>query len=252
MGTTATAFQVQHLGSTVSTMDDVRQAALTGADDGLVIYADEQTGGRGRRGRSWASPAGNLYASLLLRPALPQAELGLFSFATALGLAQSLPASLAPERVKLKWPNDVLADGAKVAGILLESVNTPRGLALIIGIGVNLASYPVNMPYPVTSLAQIGYSGAEVSPQQRLERLLPALDRQRQALEKGDFPSVRAAWLAQAANLGSEIVVRLPSSEMTGHFMGIDEKGHLLLRRPTGILQKIASGEVFAPFSGEG
>lgn len=233
-------------------MDDVRQAALAGADDGLVIRADVQTGGRGRRGRSWASPAGNLYASVLLRPAMPQAELGLFSFAAALALAQSLPASLAPERVKLKWPNDVLADGAKLAGILLESVNTPRGLALIIGIGVNLASHPDNMPYPVTSLAWLGYGAAETNPQRRLERLLPALDQQRQALQQGDFPSVRAAWLAQAANLGSEIVVRLPNQAMTGQFMGIDEKGHLLLRRPTGILQKIASGEVFAPFSGEG
>lgn len=242
----SSTYQIQHRVTTGSTMDDVRAAAMAGADDGLVVVADEQTGGRGRRGRSWFSPPGNLYVSLLLRPKVPQAELGLFSFVTSLALARALPEALDKDRVKLKWPNDVLVDGAKIAGILLESCNTPKGTALIIGMGVNIAQFPAETPYPVTSLAKLGFTLGPQAPRVLLERFLPALAETRATLTQGGFLPIREAWLAQASGLGGPIVVRLPDRELNGHFMGIDEKGCLLLRRPEGNLQKIASGEVFA------
>jgi BirA family transcriptional regulator, biotin operon repressor / biotin---[acetyl-CoA-carboxylase] ligase len=240
------AYQVQHLKTTASTMDDVRAAAMAGAAEGLVIRADQQTGGRGRRGRPWFSPAGNLYVSMLLRPAMDQAALGRFSFVASLALAAALPDDIDRDRTRLKWPNDVLVDNAKIAGILLESCNTPQGMALIIGMGVNIAQHPTDAPYPTTSFAALGL-GASHTPEKLLPRFLSAFEGYRQDLIAGNFLPIRSAWLAQASGLGEAIVVRLPNQALDGRFMGIDESGCLLLQRPTGNLQRIASGEVFAP-----
>ncbi len=239
------AYRVEHQQTTASTMDDVRAAAMAGAAEGLVIRADAQTGGRGRRGRAWFSPPGNLYVSMLLRPAMDQAAMGRFSFVTSLALAAALPEELDRSRVRLKWPNDVLVDNAKIAGILLESCNTPQGTALIIGMGVNIAQHPADTPYPTTSLAALGL--ASHAPEKLLGRFLTAFEGFRQDLTAGNFLPIRSAWLAQASGLGEAIVVRLPHQSFDGRFMGIDESGCLLLQRPAGNLQRIASGEVFAP-----
>jgi BirA family biotin operon repressor/biotin-[acetyl-CoA-carboxylase] ligase len=244
---TVTAYRIEAKTTTTSTMDDVRLAAQNGAEAGLVMMAAEQTGGRGRRGRSWFSPIGNLYVSVLLRPDGVQADLGLYSFMAALALAQSLPESLAAERVQLKWPNDVLVDGAKIAGILLESCPTPQGLALMVGVGVNIAHAPTDAPYATTSLAQLGYDMQNHPPRSVLDRFLTKLSAQCATLQKEGFSPIRTAWLSQAAGIGSMITVRLPDNELNGRFIGLDEKGCLLLQPATGILQKIASGEVFAP-----
>lgn len=241
------AYQVQHLKTTASTMDDVRSAAMNGAAEGLVIRADEQTGGRGRRGRAWFSPPGNLYVSMLLRPAMDQAAMGRFSFVTSLALAAALPEEMNRDRVKLKWPNDVLVDKAKIAGILLESCNTPNGTALIIGMGVNIAQHPADAPYPTTSFAALGLEPSRHTPEKLLARFLTAFEGYRQDLAAGNFLPIRSAWLAQASGLGEDIVVRLPNQALDGRFLGIDESGCLLLQRPAGNLQRIASGEVFAP-----
>jgi len=238
-------FRIQHLTSTISTNDDLRAAAQAGAEDGLVIMADAQTGGRGSRGRSWFSPAGNLYVSLLLYPSEPQSELGLYSFLTSLALAKAMPEQLAQERVKLKWPNDVLVDGAKIAGILLESFNTPQGQALIIGMGVNIAHAPVDTPYRATSLADLGFDTQKNTPKSLLMRFLPAFHSYRQELGASGFGRIREAWLAQASGLGEGIVVRLSDSELNGVFKGIDPTGRLLLREAGGKITPIASGEVF-------
>lgn len=241
------AYQVQHHKTTASTMDDVRVAAMAGAAEGLVVRADTQTGGRGRRGRPWFSPPGNLYVSVLLRPAMEQADMGRFSFVTSLALAAALPEEINRDRVRLKWPNDVLVDNAKIAGILLESCNTPKGTALIIGMGVNIAEHPTDTPYPTTSFAALGLDPARHAPEKLLARFLTAFEGFRQDLTAGNFLPIRSAWLAQANGLGEDIVVRLPNQALDGRFMGIDESGCLLLQRPAGNLQRIASGEVFAP-----
>lgn len=246
MSPAALAYQVQHRKTTASTMDDVRSAAMANAAEGLVIRAEAQTGGRGRRGRVWFSPPGNLYVSMLLRPAMEQAAMGRFSFVTSLALAAALPEELDRSRVRLKWPNDVLVDDAKIAGILLESCNTPQGTALIIGMGVNIAQHPADAPYPTTSFAALGL-GVSHTPEKLLGRFLTAFEGFRQDLTAGNFLPIRSAWLAQASGLGEAIVVRLPNQALDGRFMGIDESGCLLLQRPAGNLQRIASGEVFAP-----
>ena len=244
---TVDGFRIRHLASVTSTMDVAREAALAGEPDGLAVLADAQTGGRGRRGRSWISPRGNLYVSVLLRPEMPVATLGLFSFVASLALARALPPALERERVRLKWPNDVLVDGAKIAGILLETCATPQGMALIIGMGVNIATHPAAAGYPATSLGALGFDMARETPEVLLGRFLPLLRELGLDLQRNGFSGLRAHWLAQAAGLESAIVARLPDRELRGCFMGIDEKGCLLVRHPTGIVEKLSSGEVFAP-----
>ena len=237
-------YRVEHRSTTASTMDDVRAAALAGAADGLVIRADEQTGGRGRRGRSWHSPSGNLYVSLLICPPAG-ADYGHYSFIAALALAEALPGVVVPDRIRLKWPNDVLVDGAKIAGILLERCATPSGEALIIGMGVNIAHCPDDTAYPVTSLTRLGCDHSLPIPAALLDRILPRLRQWRTQLEQEGFPPVRTAWLQRATGLEAAMTVRLPDRELNGDFMGIDESGYLLLRGQQGRLSRIAAGDVF-------
>lgn len=245
MNPSAQTFRLTHLSTTHSTMDVARDAAEAGEADGFVVLADEQAGGRGRRGRVWHSPRGNLYASLLIEPLLQPQDYGHFSFVAALALARSLPDTMAAERVRLKWPNDVLVDGAKIAGILLEACIKPEHKAmLIIGFGLNITHHPLETSYRATSLAALGCAIDQYPPRTMLEYFLSAFTKYRAVLEREGFAPIQQAWLAQASGLGDLINVHLPDQEMKGHFEGIDENGRLLLRLPTGILRPIAAGDV--------
>ncbi|MEC7571593.1 MAG: biotin--[acetyl-CoA-carboxylase] ligase, partial [Pseudomonadota bacterium] len=141
-----------------STNSEASRLLAAGADHGLVVRADCQSAGRGRRGRTWVSPPGNLYCSLLARPPISApAPLATLTFVAALAVHQLVRAALPAARtVALKWPNDVLVDGAKVSGILLEGQHGGAGPAVIIGVGINLASHPAGAPYAVTDLAAGG------------------------------------------------------------------------------------------------
>jgi BirA family transcriptional regulator, biotin operon repressor / biotin---[acetyl-CoA-carboxylase] ligase len=251
--TPPSAFSLTHRAVTASTMADVRAAALAGAADGTVVYADVQTGGYGRRGRSWQSPPGNLYASLLVRSALTPAACGLFGLVAALAVARALPDAVAHARVRLKWPNDVVVDGAKIAGILLEtiaapadSVPAPAETLLTIGVGLNIAQHPLDTPYPATSLAQLGLDPTAYPPVLVLQRFLAAFADYRTVLEQAGAAALSQLWLERAAHaVGDPLVVRLPDAELAGTFAGLDENGCLRLRLPQGILRTIAVGEVF-------
>ncbi len=209
----------------------------------LWITAKVQTAGRGRRGRAWVSPAGNLYATLLLTEPSPPAEAPQLSFVAALALHDAVSEvvpQLAP-LLQVKWPNDLLLGGAKLAGILVEGDNEPL-FTVAIGIGVNCAGHPPETNYPATDLAA---AGAEVSPERLFAALAHAMARRLAQWRAGiGFASIRADWLKRAAGLGQEIRVRLPQSELTGRFEGLDEAGRLLLAGPAG-LTPIAAGEVF-------
>lgn len=230
-----------------STSDEARRLALGGAPEGTLVWAGEQTDGRGRRGRSWNSPPGNLYLSLVLRPgctATAAAELG-FIAAVATGEAcrQFLPPAVG---LSLKWPNDVLIEGGKTAGILLETQTAAetRLAWVVLGIGVNLVSHPEGTEYPATSLQAAG--AGRVTPAVALEALAARFLLWYERWRAEGFAPVRAAWLLRADRLGSEIRVRLPRRELTGRFLGIDEAGGLLLDHVEGC-QRIAAAEVFPP-----
>ena len=219
--------------------------AVAGVGGPLWIVADRQTKGRGRRGREWRSLAGNLYATLLLNPASGIAQCAQLSFVAALA-AGELVARYAPiARVKLKWPNDVLADGRKIAGILLEAAGAGTGAPdwLAIGFGINLVWYPSDAQVPATSL--LGLSAHPPVPGDALTCLAVSWLEWYCLWEKSGFEPIRNAWLARAAGLGGRIHARLSEDEAFGVFEGIDETGALLLRESTGRLRTIAAGDVY-------
>lgn len=230
-----------------STNAEAARLAGAGEPGPLWILARTQTAGRGRRGRGWVSPPGNLMATLLLRPQRPPGEAAQLSFLAALAVADLLDPELARGALALKWPNDVLVAGRKIAGILLESAAGAEGrLAwLAVGIGVNLAHHPQDpdLAYPATSLPAA--TGRSLAPEDALTRLAAAFAG-RQALWEGQgFAPVRAAWLARAAGLGQPITVRLPGETLSGGFAGLSPDGALLLAEPGGLTRKVAAGEVF-------
>ncbi len=222
-----------------STNEEARRLALTGEEGPLWIMAGRQTKGRGRRGRAWHTDEGNLAGTLLLRPDAPQALTGQLSFAAALAVAE-MAAQLAPDAaVTVKWPNDVLADGKKLAGILLES----GGNWLAIGIGVNLASHPEGTDFPATSLAGLGV--AVPTAEEALTLLAARFAHWYGAWMRDGFETLRSAWLARAKGVGAPIRARLASRETReGVFEGIDASGALLLNEG-GRVRAIAAGEVF-------
>jgi BirA family biotin operon repressor/biotin-[acetyl-CoA-carboxylase] ligase len=211
----------------------------------LWITAREQTAGRGRRGNSWISPRGNLYASLLLTdPAQPECAPQL-SFVAVLALHDAIAARAPalPQALALKWPNDLLCGGAKLAGILIEGEQTGDALAVAIGIGVNCESHPAQTPYPVTDLKG---EGVAVAVEALFEALTASMAQRLAQWRRGaGFAEIRADWIARAAGIGGDMRARLPDREIVGRGEGLDEQGRLLLRLPDGSLRAIAAGEVF-------
>lgn len=223
---------IETVPSTGSTNDDLLARAAAGAAEGLWLHAGRQTGGKGRQGRLWVSPPGNLHASTLvrLRPADPPAPTLALVAAVAL---HEVASAYAP--VEIKWPNDLMADGAKLAGILLERA----GEAVVIGCGANLAHHPVGLDCPVTSLAAL--TGAAPEPavfvELLAERFAAWLARWRSA---GVAPA-RTAWLKAAHPIGTALAT--PQGE--GIFDGLDPDGALRLRLAGGALRLIRAGDVF-------
>jgi BirA family transcriptional regulator, biotin operon repressor / biotin---[acetyl-CoA-carboxylase] ligase len=240
------AYRLIALDSVGSTNEEAKVRARAGAEDGTIVWAREQTAGRGRDGRSWLSPRGNLYFSLILRPDCVPAQAAQISFVAALGVGTALASVVPPlMRVQYKWPNDVLLDGSKVAGILLETESAGAdALAwLVVGVGINLASHPDNTPYPATDLRT--HTGDVVTP----EAMLGAFGRHfltwtNTWLEEG-FAPVRAAWREWAKGMGETIRVRLPNEELTGVFVDLDADGALLLDMPGAKRRRVTAGDVF-------
>ncbi|MBM3647495.1 MAG: biotin--[acetyl-CoA-carboxylase] ligase [Alphaproteobacteria bacterium] len=224
------------LSSVGSTNDEAARLAEAGAAEGTVVWAREQTGGRGRRGRSWASPVGNLYSSTVLRPHCAAARAAELGFVAALAVADIVPEGRA---TRLKWPNDVLVDGGKVAGILLESAVGQSGEVqhVVAGIGVNVGFAPdlPDMRYPGAAL------GGTV--ETALEKLAAALAQRLAQWRRDGFAVVRGDWLAKAGPLGAEVDVKLGDELVRGRFGGVDGEGALLLETASG-RRRIVSGEL--------
>lgn len=204
------------------------------------MRADVQTGGRGRRGRAWTSLPGNLFASMLARPQPGEGPQQQLSFVAAVALADTLETWVEPQRLTLKWPNDVLLGGIKLAGILLEG----QGGATVIGIGVNLAAHPDDSERPATSLAAAGI--APPAADSFVERLAAQFAAVRADWRSHGFASIRRRWLARAAGLGQPLIARLGTETLTGVFEGLADDGALQLRLDNGHLRAVHAGEVFA------
>jgi BirA family biotin operon repressor/biotin-[acetyl-CoA-carboxylase] ligase len=238
----AAGFTLLHVDEADSTNEAALRAAELGANRFWVV-ADLQRAGRGRHGRGWVSPKGNLHASLALRDACPAAKAPLLGFVAGLSLAEAI-LSLAPALaalLRLKWPNDGLVGGAKLAGILLEGMAGPKGQALAIGIGVNVLAAPESLDQEATALAR---HAADITHDALFAALSARMAANLALFDRGaGFPAIRAGWLAHALPIGAPMRVRLPTGERRGEFAGIGPDGELLLRTMDG-LETIIAGDV--------
>jgi len=236
--------RVVHLEVTDSTNMEVKRRAKNGEREGLVVFAERQTDGRGRRGRRWESPPGSLYASILVDVPSQRHRAAQLSFIGVLALLDALDNLLKDEAESpvfaCKWPNDVLVHGAKVSGFLLESI--PETDQIVLGLGVNIKSVSVlDALYPVTCLTKLGLS---VLPEELLMLFLVAFEKRRADWVRRGFKYIRRDWLKRAYGLGQDVSLRLPGETLTGCFEGMDAEGAILIRKD-GMLRQILAGDLF-------
>lgn len=254
----AAGYRLEAFDSVGSTNALALEHAAVGDPGKLWIVSKKQESGRGRRGRAWATPEGNLAATLLLVEAYELKLAATLGFVAGLALADALNAVVPERRIsvaldaggqgrrgdrfELKWPNDVLADGAKLAGILLESSLLPGNrVALAIGIGVNVVAHPDDVPYPATSLKALGFAG---DAETLFMALSDAWNENVRIWGNGvGLAQIRQRWLSRAAGLGSEVAVRVDGNVVCGVFETIDEDCRFVIRAG-GNLVKIAAGDV--------
>lgn len=237
-----------------STNTEALERARAGEIGPLWVVASRQEAGRGRRGHHWTSLPGNLTASVLWPVAgVAPEKVATLGFVAGLALAQALadacgtvPASAGGGPgpcFRLKWPNDVLAGGAKLAGILLEAETLPGGRrAVAIGFGVNVAAAPAGLAYPATALADLG---VPASAEALFGHLTGRFAQSARTWDQGrNFPALRERWLGVAAGLGDDVAVRRDGETIRGRFETIDEGGRLVILAPDGTRRTVTAGEV--------
>ena len=254
MGIDASTFlapRIERHASLGSTNDEAMRLARGGHAGNVWVVADEQTGGRGRQGRVWFSPKGNLYASLLLVDPAPVARMPELGFVAGVALAQAIRATLGgSDGVEIKWPNDMVAHGAKLAGLMLEGAGLADGrFACVIGFGVNCASHPDGpgrpggLPYQAQHLDAL--AGRAISPAEILARLSFKMTEWLGLYNRSDnFAAVRETWLSLAAGLGGPLRVRAAGGDLHGIFQTIDASGRLVLAKD-GTTTHVDAGDVF-------
>lgn len=223
-----------------STMDAARALAASGAAEGTVVQAGTQTAGRGRFGNDWVSPAGNLYMTLVLRPDVSARFCAQLSFVSAIALADALARAGVPSAaLGLKWPNDVLVAGEKIAGILLEMETAGPGRPdfVLVGIGVNVAQAPPGRAV----LRRYAPDATAAGMRDLLLEVFAAW--YARWLEDG-FDVIRARWLEQAVGIGSPVVARMAGRSLEGIFAGIDAEGNLCLDQADGACVVVHGGDV--------
>jgi BirA family biotin operon repressor/biotin-[acetyl-CoA-carboxylase] ligase len=238
MWETADIIQLDAVGST---NDEAKDRARQGAPEGTIVTAARQTAGRGRQGNRWLSAPGNLYMSLILRPKTAPTESGQLSFLAAVALAHAVEKLLpAGVKITLKWPNDLLLNGKKAAGILLETEASGGACVewLVMGLGLNIAHAPENA-------ISLGSLGGHIAPPDMAQMIRAEIMALYRVWREEGFAPIRDAWLARAAHKAQEINVRLPHETFRATFLGIDDAGALHVQLPDGQERHIASGEVF-------
>ncbi|WP_457796123.1 biotin--[acetyl-CoA-carboxylase] ligase [Methylocystis sp. S23] len=247
----ARGVRLLNLGAVDSTNAEARRLIESGERGPLWIVAERQTRGRGRLGREWISPAGNLYASFVFSDfaeARVAPELGFVAGAAAI---RALRATTSANLFQLKWPNDLLLDGGKLGGVLLECVNAQTSPVAIVGIGVNVAQAPEGLPYPTRALSDLGapVPSADAVFAHLSDALTATLD-----LWKGGegFAEIRAEWLASASSLGEDIRVAMSNETLEGRFDTIDASGRLVLETRAGRRVVEAGDVLIGPRKAEG
>lgn len=235
-----THWQIKILSKVSSTQDIVMLAAQDGDDEGYVVQAMSQTDARGRHGNQWEAPMGNIYMSILLRPECAIERAGEIAFVVAVALSNALDSYLKETHIKtLKWPNDILIDGLKISGILLESNITDGKLdGVVVGIGVNV----FNSPDFATCLNNVAKEPVYVNKVRDV--ILEELDKAYAQWQKEGFAPIREQWLDNAHGIGQEITARLPNESFKGVFSGLNDDGGLILKQESGEDKIVHAAEV--------
>jgi BirA family transcriptional regulator, biotin operon repressor / biotin---[acetyl-CoA-carboxylase] ligase len=231
-----------------STNEEAKRLALDHAPHGTIVLARSQEAGRGRRGRKWVSKPGNLFCSFIVRPDCPLSEAAQLSFVMAISVANSLVKTLskngATPIIQCKWPNDILIDGKKVAGILLETASGSQSNleGVIAGIGINLQHFPAQTEFPATSLSDHG--AVNVTVPAVLEIVCDLFAKWYVIWQTEGFQTIRSAWLDKAYGLGSPVSARLASETISGLFETLDPQGAMIVD-DNGSRRHIAAGDVY-------
>lgn len=235
-------FKVHSYDTLTSTQDEAWHLVQQGMAEGTVVCAKTQSKGKGRYDRIWTSPEGNLYATIIVMPRVPLEQCPQLGLVSAVALAETIAAYTA-DSVAVKWPNDVLIDGRKTAGILLESRSNAGRNVILIGVGVNLLHYPKEALWPATALTDHGeVPESSLFLDAFLQRFGVWYERW---LTDGLAP-IRQEWLVRSfAAMGQEMSVRWPNDTLSGAFEGLDERGNLLLRLADGGKTTIHAGDVY-------
>jgi BirA family biotin operon repressor/biotin-[acetyl-CoA-carboxylase] ligase len=232
-----------------STNEEAKRLAGGGASHGAVIWAKRQTHGKGRMGREWISPEGNLYVTFLLKPSCGVERFGELSFIAAMACVETIEAVVADAYdIHCKWPNDILLSNQKIAGILLESFNANDQTLVqdenwvAVGMGINIESHPDHVLFPATSLRAQGVE--LISAKIVLSRLVYNFMQQYDHWCKKGFKDVRKSWMSRAYMLGHKLCVMQGDDAVEGVFEGIDTDGAMLLKMPDASIKRIVFGDV--------
>lgn len=229
-----------------STCLEAKRRAAAGAKGPLWIAALYQSAGYGRRGSHWLQQNGDVAATFLFHPDASGERLPELSFVAALAVFDAIRRFAPAAPLSLKWPNDILANGKKIAGLLLELAGAPGSPVVMLGVGVNIVSAPQGLDYPTARL--IDFTSGPPHPRIFVETLDETVKAQREVWEKTGFAAIRSEWLARAAHLGERIKVQLPAETVEGVFIDLDLSGALILDCD-GNRRTIAAGAVL-PASG--
>ncbi len=238
-------WRVQLYQSVETTQNHAQEAVDADEAEGFVVQALMQESGKGRHGNQWSSPIGNLYMSLLLRPTCALEQAGELAFVVAVALSAALDDYIEPSKhtKTLKWPNDILIDGLKLSGILLESdIKDNKLNVIIVGMGLNIFKAP-DLAVGLNDIAEIPVYVNTVR-----DNILDKLSYYYEFWQKKGFAPIREAWLKQAHGLGERMTARLPNASYKGTFKGITEEGSLILEMDDGTEKIIHTGDVhFGP-----
>jgi BirA family transcriptional regulator, biotin operon repressor / biotin---[acetyl-CoA-carboxylase] ligase len=238
-------YAVRYYETVGSTNDEAKIAARAGAVDGSVFWSGHQSAGRGTHGREWSMPPGNLAVSIVKRPRVPINFAAQGALVTAVALAGALPElGVASNRIRLKWPNDVLVDGAKISGILLEGeADGPATRWLVVGTGLNLAHHPSDTRHPATNLAALGL---QVPAETALAAYLAAFDLWWSRWRRYDFQVIATAWAARTLHKPGDVLRITQGQELQElTYQGLAPDGALVVRGADGLEKHIVSGEIF-------
>lgn len=241
--------KILYYDETDSTNRRIRQAADDGAPHGTLAVADRQTMGKGRRGRTWVSPAGcSIYMSVLLRPEIQPERASMLTLVMAVSTAEGIRDCLSEEegsRLRIKWPNDIIIDGKKLAGILTEmnaQIDYINHVTIGVGINVNTAAFPDDLQYAASLRTEFGRTFRRsvliAAVMKRLEENYEIF------METGDLSRLLERYCSMLVNLNRDVLVIRPLEEYRAHAVGIEPTGELIVRKEDGTVEKVYAGDV--------